>query len=267
MHTNTTSTEMPNKVRESDHSSLGPGFNAAFWPGRSPFEDAVPLEAPITDTKQPVFETPATSELSRPVSPHAPIDELGISIRASNALKRRPDVITVADLIRLVEAGELPEVRNIGVKSIAEIEDVLSRIRLTEPIGVERGVAQDQTTRLIAENQALRVRNADLLRQLNQLVVIQVSAVQRQLASGLLHKDALVFRKSVTDWLESVNSEEIGSVVSALSTILASSSNVCDELAYVFQNAAPRDVLGSTIKIWQYHPHPGRNRKGDEPDP
>ena len=92
---------------------------------------------------------------------------------------------------------------------------MFSRIRLTEPIGVERGVAQDQTTRLIAENQALRVRNADLLRQLNQLVAIQASAVRRQLASGLLHKDALVFRKSVTDWLESVNSEEMGSVVSA----------------------------------------------------
>jgi hypothetical protein len=49
------------------------------------------------------------------ISPHAPIDALGISIRASNALKRRRDVSTVADLIRLVEAGELPEIRNICI--------------------------------------------------------------------------------------------------------------------------------------------------------
>ncbi len=52
------------------------------------------------------MEMDTASECLVTVSPHAPIDSLGISIRASNALKRRR-VSTVADLIRLVEVGQL----------------------------------------------------------------------------------------------------------------------------------------------------------------
>ena len=56
---------------------------------------------------------------------------------------------------------------------------------------------------LMTENQALRVRNADLQRQLGQLAAVQASAVRRQLESELLHKDALVLGRSIADWLES----------------------------------------------------------------
>ena len=195
------------------------------------------------------METDLTSDYSVMVSPYASIEDLGISIRAFNALKRYSKVEMVADLIRLVETEELREVRNIGAKSIAEIEDIISHVRLTEPIEPKSDVAQDQIAKLMAENEALQFRNADLQRQLRQLADVQASAVRRQLVSGLLHKDALIVGKRIADWLELVGRAEVGSVIPALSAILESSTNVCDELAYVFDEMSTRDI---TVLISRY---------------
>jgi len=249
MKVNTTAVEIPNEVYESDHSPLDPGFNPAFWPGRDTFEDMTSPEVPDTDTEWHTSGTATSSKSYIAVSPYAPIDALGISFRASNALKRHGDINTIADLIHLVDAGKLPEVRNIGVKSVAEIEDILSRVHLIEPIKVESDAEKDLVTTLTENNQALQVENAHLRRELTQLVVVQASAIRRQLASRSLHKDALVLGKSIADWLELVNSEEVGLVISALSTILTSSTNVCDELAYTFNKATSRDI---TVLLSRY---------------
>jgi hypothetical protein len=195
------------------------------------------------------METDTTSEHSVMVSPHAPIDELGISIRTFNALKRYSNIDTVADLIRLVEAGQLREVRNIGTLSITEIEDILSHVRLTEPIKTKDDASRGYLDNLVAETEVLRAENANLLRHLRQLAVVQASAVRRQLASGLLHKDALVMGKSIADWLELVGRAEVGSVIAALSAILESSTNVCDELAYAFDQTSTRDL---TVLLSRY---------------
>ena len=83
------------------------------------------------------------------VSPDDDIEVLALPIRAYNALKRRSDIRTVVDLFRLVESGQLQAIRNIGTKSVAEIEDRLSRftVRLTEPIQAYEDDSQSQLTR------------------------------------------------------------------------------------------------------------------------
>ncbi len=195
------------------------------------------------------MEMDTTSDYSVIVSPYAPVEDLGISVRAFNALKRRGDVNTVADLIRLVETEELHEVRNIGTKSVAEIENILSRIHLTEPIERKSDVAQDELAQLRAENEALQRKNVDLQQQLWQLVAVLATAARRQLASGLLHQDALVLSKSIANWLESTEKVDVGSAVTALTAILESSTNVCDELAYIFAETPTRDI---TILLSRY---------------
>jgi hypothetical protein len=184
----------------------------------------------------------ADSSTSVLVSPDDDIEVLALPIRAYNALKRRSNIRTVADLFRLVESGQLWEVRNIGSKSVAEIEDKLSRVRLTEPIQEYEDDSQSQLNMLIAENQVLQARNADLQRHLRQLVMISANAIRRQLAAGLLHQEAIVLGKTIADWLELTSHAEVESVAMAMSTILESSVNICDELEYLFDQAPTRSV-------------------------
>lgn len=51
----------------------------------------------------------------------APIDELGLSVRSYNGL-RRWGITTVADVYRAYEDKQLPRIRNLGEKSVIEIE-------------------------------------------------------------------------------------------------------------------------------------------------
>lgn len=51
----------------------------------------------------------------------ASIDELTLSVRSQNALKRA-GLFTVGDVVQALEADELGKIRNLGRKSIAEIK-------------------------------------------------------------------------------------------------------------------------------------------------
>ena len=51
----------------------------------------------------------------------APIDELGLSVRSYNGL-RRWGITTVADVYRAYQNKQLPRIRNLGEKSVIEIE-------------------------------------------------------------------------------------------------------------------------------------------------
>lgn len=51
----------------------------------------------------------------------APIDELGLSVRSYNGL-RRWGITTVADVYRAYQDKQLPRIRNLGEKSVIEIE-------------------------------------------------------------------------------------------------------------------------------------------------
>ena len=52
---------------------------------------------------------------------NADIDELALSVRSYNAL-RRANIITIGELIEQLNEGGLKNLRNLGVKSISEIK-------------------------------------------------------------------------------------------------------------------------------------------------
>lgn len=52
---------------------------------------------------------------------NADIDELALSVRSYNAL-RRANIITIGELIEQLNEGALKTLRNLGVKSISEIK-------------------------------------------------------------------------------------------------------------------------------------------------
>lgn len=55
---------------------------------------------------------------------NAPIDELGLSVRSYNGL-RRWGITTVAGVYRAYQDKQLPRIRNLGEKSVIEIEKLL----------------------------------------------------------------------------------------------------------------------------------------------
>lgn len=64
----------------------------------------------------------------------ASIDELSLSVRSNNAL-RRASIATLGDLIEILNEGNLKSVRNLGAKSFSEIQTKMLQFgfdRLTE---------------------------------------------------------------------------------------------------------------------------------------
>ena len=66
-----------------------------------------------------------------PVSSEDPIEVLGLSVRSFNALMHA-SIRTIGELVQIVESGNLREVRGIGPKSLPEIENSLTRVRLVD---------------------------------------------------------------------------------------------------------------------------------------
>ncbi len=73
-----------------------------------------------------------------------PVDELELSVRASNCLKAA-NIETVADLVRLTES-EMLKFRNFGRKSLQELQKVLEQRGLFFGMDVDKYLAEEKTT-------------------------------------------------------------------------------------------------------------------------
>ena len=60
----------------------------------------------------------------------ASINELMFSVRSQNALKRA-GLFTVGDVVQTLEANELNKIRNLGRKSLEEVEQKLEALNLS----------------------------------------------------------------------------------------------------------------------------------------
>ena len=60
----------------------------------------------------------------------ASIDELTLSVRSQNALKRA-GLFTVGAIVQALEADELGKIRNLGRKSLEEVEQKLEALNLS----------------------------------------------------------------------------------------------------------------------------------------
>ncbi len=169
------------------------------------------------------------------------IGQLKLSNRSFNSLKNA-GIETVAEVKRLVETGEIRNIRGLGIKCISEIQDRLTEIEISDTDAVD--VIPDTNTSLMnEENIADRV------------IRWQSKFVVKQLVMELLHEDAKIADRSVKEWLEEIETIENNDAYDALVTILSSSLNICEELEFLINSIATQHCM--TILLSRY----GFNKK------
>lgn len=171
------------------------------------------------------------------LSPEDPIEKLDLSTRPFNAL-RRSGVRTVGQLVQLRESGRVLEIRYIGVKSLAEIEDCLADVDLLdEPRERETATAQLDTIPSRADT-ATPVEAAPTV----SLEVIrwQTGLIKRQISMGLLHEQARVAGNPIAHWVAIADTMDRDRAHETLATLLLSSVNVCEELEFLLLTRVPR---------------------------
>ena len=90
----------------------------------------------------------------------APIDELGLSVRSYNGL-RRWGITTIADVYRAYQNKQLPRIRNLGEKSVIEIEKHLEEhLAKVAPAQPEPSQVAADIARIVENGQDMRVIEA-----------------------------------------------------------------------------------------------------------
>jgi hypothetical protein len=180
------------------------------------------------------------------LSPEASIDELGLSIRPLNALKRA-NIHTIRELFRLRDTGRLQDVRNIGQKSLIEIENSLARM--------PRVVAPESSAKLDScPSDTVSAQTNALMDQANQpvddfntfltsVVTWQVGLIEKQISAGLLHRKAKIAGRSIMYWLSAVDSIDHHQLFETMASVLGTSINICEELLFLFDQI-PHNYLG-----------------------
>lgn len=90
----------------------------------SPISDGADLLETWLEYAPTVDAVPVDDVFALAIALNKEIEVLGLSVRAYHALSRRA-CRTVGDVYRLLKSGEIKKVRNLGDKSIGEIEDRL----------------------------------------------------------------------------------------------------------------------------------------------
>lgn len=164
----------------------------------------------------------------RKLSPTDPIELLNLNVRVYNALKRA-SVNEIGELVALVEAGNLLDVRNIGEKSAREVRQALARVTIVgaEPV-VEALDPQVVEKTLLVETVPL-----DAIEWLKDLA-------RRQISIGLLHEQARIGGEPVSDWLAKIYDVDRRTAYDTMTSIIGGSLNICDELE-VLLDRIPRE--------------------------
>jgi hypothetical protein len=176
-----------------------------------------------------------------------PVDELGLSKRTHNAL-RRAGIQTIEDLVLVIDTGYLPSVRNIGKKAISEIEDCLASVQFVdspETIGKSNALPSDDT---ITQREAHAVRTAVVPVIPEKLLQWQADLIKRQIAAGLLHEHARIAGNSLAYWLSAVDSVGRDQTCKIMTSILGDSINICEELSLLFDQF-PHKYLHNYITV------------------
>ena len=169
------------------------------------------------------------------------IGQLKLSKRSFNALQNA-GVQTVAEVVRLVESGEIRNIRGLGRNCISEIQDKLTKIEINDSNKVN-----------VNPDAAASLMNADVIS--DRVIRWQSHLIAKQLSIELLHEHAKVADRSVKDWLTEIETVENNEVYEALATILSSSLNICDELEFLINSIATQHCM--TILLSRY----GYNKK------
>ncbi|MBE9478944.1 MAG: hypothetical protein IMY80_03180 [Chloroflexi bacterium] len=157
-----------------------------------------------------------------------PLEGLGLGTRPFNAL-RRASVRTVGDLVQIIELGLLPSIRNIGQKSVVEIEDILSRVRFVD--------APEEVPIISVE-----------------VVRWQAKLIEKQISTGLLHEQARIAGNSIAHWLPIIEVIDRNEAYETMANILGVSINICEELTFLLDQIRRQDYITILLSRYGFEP-------------
>ena len=165
------------------------------------------------------------------------IDIVDLSIRARNAL-RRHGIDTIGELLDLVKAGTLKEIKGIGGDSEAEI-----LVKTRDMFVAELGELPNEPG-----NKGNAVREIQ-----SSYIDRDIRVIRRLLQLGLLHEDAELAGEPLGVWLSLSNDRYQTHRSEALSNAIRMSVNVCDELSILLASLSAERI---TALIFRYGSKP-----------
>ena len=129
------------------------------------------------------------------------LGKLGLSRRAYNAL-RHAGVTSIGQLVLLAESREILGIRNIGVKSLKEIERCLTDVCLVDgPQDIASGksiLADSSGPKEVPAPQIVEVPVISA-----EVIKWQLGLIRRHISLGLLHEQATIMGRPISEWLSS----------------------------------------------------------------
>jgi hypothetical protein len=167
------------------------------------------------------------------LSPQDPIKKLGLTARPSNAL-RRASIRTIGELAQIIESGHLQDIRNIGEKSAAEIEERLSRVRFVDDpeLGNEPDILSSDAGLTTASAQVTQIVEVPVIP--IEVIKWQAKLVKKQVSVGLLHEKAKIAGNTIAYWLSAIEAIDRDGSYEILASVLGASISICEELSFLF---------------------------------
>jgi hypothetical protein len=170
------------------------------------------------------------------------LEVLGLSKRVFNALTRAP-VRTIGELIQLIEAGNLLKVRNIGVKSAVEIEQALAQVEIIcDNVSKRDSVSRSERT---------RGEKAEIS---SDVINWQLTTISKQLEIGLLHEEARISDKPLSELLSIVKEVDRRRAFEMMANAISGSLNICEELEFLLDRISRDDYVYVLLHRYGYEP-------------
>ena len=164
---------------------------------------------------------------------------LKLSKRSFNGLQNA-GIQTVVEVIRLVESGEIRNIRGLGKKSISEIQEIITKIEIND------------SNELIVNNDTNRnFMNVSVIS--DQTIKSQSQWVSKQLAIGFLHDQAKVANRSIKEWLAEIEIGKSNETYETLATILSSSHTICEELEFLINAISTKERMTILLSRFGYN--------------
>ena len=159
------------------------------------------------------------------------LDVLGLTVRVHNAL-RRSGVHTIGELLEVHNADKLLEIRNMGERGVAQIEEKLANITLISPQRHEKA----------GFSAASNIPIIDLIPRvpIQEVVKWQQALLIKQMRAGLLHPNLVIQNETLGELVQA--SIFAADLYDRLLKILASSISVSDELEFLLSLVQPREL-------------------------
>jgi hypothetical protein len=185
------------------------------------------------------------------------ISSLSLTVRTLNVL-RRSNIRSIGDLLVFARNDAhtgcpgLGAIWNVGPKSIEEIEDRLAQFIILNGSELAMPSNDDPDSEFGERRMEEPALRREIRRQFavlsQRMASWQLFLIERQIALGLLHGDALVGDRPIREFVRSRESTNLGADHRTLSAILYFGMNICDELSLIMGQCTRREVQ---VVIWR----------------